>query len=191
MFLKCCVHDTPRKWKFLLPLVEYWYNTSFHSSLGYSLFKTLYDYDPSVAAIPMLCTTENKSVEDLITKRQLHSTLIKQHLAAAQNIIKLQAEKNRTDRQVQVGDKVLLKLQPYAQGSLVNMPFPKLACKFFLSLYSTRAYWCSRIQVGPSSWLLNPSSFPYFAAQGIHTKLHPCVFRVAGWVSPMRCYSLR
>lgn len=30
-----------------------------------------------------------------------------------------------------MGDKVLLKLQPYAQQSLVNRPFPKLAYKYF------------------------------------------------------------
>ena len=30
-----------------------------------------------------------------------------------------------------MGDQVLLKLQPYAQSSVVNRPFPKLAFKYF------------------------------------------------------------
>ena len=45
--------------------------------------------------------------------------------------MKLQADKNRTAREFQVGERVLLKLQPYAQSSLVNRPFPKLSFKYF------------------------------------------------------------
>jgi hypothetical protein len=30
-----------------------------------------------------------------------------------------------------VGEQVILKLQPYAQHTLVNLPYPKLSCKFF------------------------------------------------------------
>jgi hypothetical protein len=30
-----------------------------------------------------------------------------------------------------VGDKVLIKLQPYAQASVINQPYPKLAYKYF------------------------------------------------------------
>jgi hypothetical protein len=45
--------------------------------------------------------------------------------------MKLQADNNRTDRSFQIGDMVLLKLQPYAQGSVVHRPFPKPTYKFF------------------------------------------------------------
>jgi hypothetical protein len=44
MFLRCCVHDTPKKWKSWLPLAEFRYNISFHSSLGCTPFKALYGY---------------------------------------------------------------------------------------------------------------------------------------------------
>jgi hypothetical protein len=54
MFLRCCIHETPRKWKAWLPLAEFWYNSSFHSSLGCTPFKVLYGYDPPIAAAPML-----------------------------------------------------------------------------------------------------------------------------------------
>jgi hypothetical protein len=45
--------------------------------------------------------------------------------------MKVYADTNRTDRSFQVEDQVLLKLQPYAQGSVVNMPYPKIAFKYF------------------------------------------------------------
>ena len=40
-------------------------------------------------------------------------------------------DKKHSDLQFQVGDKVLLKLQPYTQSSVVNRPYPKLAYKYF------------------------------------------------------------
>jgi hypothetical protein len=45
--------------------------------------------------------------------------------------MKFYADKKRSKRSFQVGDKVLLKLQPYAQTTVVNRPFPKLAYKYF------------------------------------------------------------
>lgn len=70
-------------------------------------------------------------VKDVLAQRQMHTELLKQQLAATQNRIKHQADKNRTDREFQVGEQVLLKLQPYAQSSVANRPFPKLAFKYY------------------------------------------------------------
>ena len=43
----------------------------------------------------------------------------------------MQADRARTERKFQVGEMVLLRLQPYVQSSVVNRPCPKLAFKFF------------------------------------------------------------
>ena len=45
--------------------------------------------------------------------------------------MKQYADKGRTPREFQVGDLVLLKLQPYAQKTVVNRSCPKLAFKYF------------------------------------------------------------
>ena len=41
------------------------------------------------------------------------------------------ADKKRVDLRFQVGDQVLLKLQPYTQSTVANRPYPKLAYKFY------------------------------------------------------------
>jgi hypothetical protein len=66
-----------------------------------------------------------------LQEREARMDQLKQHLAKAQNRMKLQADKGQSDREFQVGEQVLLKLQPYVQQSVVHRPFPKLAFKFF------------------------------------------------------------
>lgn len=43
-YLRCFVHACPSKWSKWLSVVEFWYNTSFHSSLGCSPFEVLYGH---------------------------------------------------------------------------------------------------------------------------------------------------
>jgi hypothetical protein len=57
--------------------------------------------------------------------------LLKHTLTKAQAQMKASADSKRSDRSFQVGELVLLKLQPYAQSAMLNRPFPKLAMKFF------------------------------------------------------------
>lgn len=131
MYLRCAVHDTPKKWRSWLPLAKLWYNCTYHTSLGCSPFKALYGYEANLGTMLPLSDQQDSPAVDFLQEREQHLSLLKQHLAAAQNRIKNQADKKRTDRSFQVGDQVLLKLQPYAQCSVVNRPFPKLAFKFF------------------------------------------------------------
>jgi hypothetical protein len=56
----------------------------------------------------------DKSVAELLMDRKAHSDLLKAKLAAAHNRMKIQTCKHRTDREFQVGEMVLVKLQPYA-----------------------------------------------------------------------------
>jgi hypothetical protein len=130
MYLRCAVYDSPRKWKHWLSLAELWYNTSVHSSIGCSPFKALYGYDADPGTcIPTPDTPSEAS--DLLSERENHMLMLKEKLAWAQHKMKAYADTLRTDRQFQIGDQVLLKLQPYVQHSVVRRSFPKLSFKFF------------------------------------------------------------
>jgi hypothetical protein len=52
-YLRCFVNACPRNWLQWLSLAEFWYNTSFHTSIGRSPFETLYGYSPRYFGIPV------------------------------------------------------------------------------------------------------------------------------------------
>lgn len=62
---------------------------------------------------------------------QAHTDALHAQLGRAQFRIKKQTDPNRTEREFQVGESILLKLQPYAQSSVANRPCAKLSYKFF------------------------------------------------------------
>lgn len=57
--------------------------------------------------------------------------LLKFHLMRAQNRMKQQADKHRSDRNFALGDFVYLKLQPYRQFSMSKNAFHKLLPKYY------------------------------------------------------------
>jgi hypothetical protein len=79
----------------------------------------------------VLPEAQDESVRNVLIERQRFLDLLKQNLARAQNKMKVAADAKRSARSFQVGEMVLLKLQPYAQSTVVNKPCPKLAMKYF------------------------------------------------------------
>ena len=59
------------------------------------------------------------------------TSVIQQHLSRAQNRMKRQADKHRSERSFAVGDWVFLKVQPYVQSSLARRANQKLSFWFF------------------------------------------------------------
>jgi hypothetical protein len=128
MFLRCAVNDSPTHWKRWLPAAEFWYNSTHHASLTCSPFKALYGRDVNIGA--MLHWQDSSQ---LLTELdwELHTAQLREHLLRAQDRFKRKADKNRTEREFQEGEDVLLKLQPYAQSSVANRPCKKLSYKYF------------------------------------------------------------
>jgi hypothetical protein len=152
-YLRCMIHDCPTKWFQWLPLAEYWYNTTYHSAHGTTPFEVLYGNKPRHFGIT---TTDTCSVPDLqqwLQDRSAMTQLIQQHLARAQQRMKFQADKQRSEREFAVGDWVYLKLQPHVQHSVARRTCAKLNYKYFgsyliLQRIGAVAY---KLQLPPSS----------------------------------------
>lgn len=119
-YLRCFVHSCPQKWSSWLPLAEFWYNTSFHSSLGQTPFKVLYGHDPVHMGLDIADACQHMDLQQWLADKDLIQQLVSQHLQRAQNKMKHHADKKRSFREFSVGDAVYVKIQPYVQTSLAN-----------------------------------------------------------------------
>jgi hypothetical protein len=80
IFLRCSVSTTPAKWSSWLSMDEFWYNSSYHTSLGTTPFKALYGTDPHYVMLP---AQGSKSAEAtaFMQDRAAYSDWLKQQLA--------------------------------------------------------------------------------------------------------------
>jgi hypothetical protein len=82
-FLRCFVNAYPKKWLNCISLAKFWYNTSFHSSIGRSPFEALYGHPPRFFRISASQSSIVGDLDDWLKDRQMMIALIKQHLAHA------------------------------------------------------------------------------------------------------------
>jgi hypothetical protein len=130
-YLRCFVNACPSRWLQWLPLAEFWYNTSVHSATGVAPFIALYGYEPKHFGLSALDTIQSSDLHSWMEEKQVMTDLIQQHLQRAKQRMKKQADKHRSERQFNMGDLVLVKLQPYIQSSLARRSNQKLSFKYF------------------------------------------------------------
>jgi hypothetical protein len=103
-------------WSKWLSVAEFWYNTTYHSTLGRSPFEVLYGHSPRQLSISNLHLSTVPDLEQWMMERELLTKVIQLQLQRAQQRIKSQADKHRMERVFQPRDLVYMKLQPYVQS---------------------------------------------------------------------------
>ncbi|GJZ00358.1 putative reverse transcriptase domain-containing protein [Tanacetum coccineum] len=111
--LRACVMDFGGSWDTHLPLVEFSYNNSYHTSIKCSPFEALYGQK---CRSPMIWTEVGES--QLIGPEIVQGTTekiiqIKERLKMARSHQKSYADKRRKPLEFKVGDRVLLKMSPW------------------------------------------------------------------------------
>jgi hypothetical protein len=61
-YLGCMAFESSKKWRKWLPLAEWWYNTSYHTSLAMKPFHALYGSPPHPQVTEVLATIPSEEV---------------------------------------------------------------------------------------------------------------------------------
>ncbi|GJT02390.1 putative reverse transcriptase domain-containing protein [Tanacetum coccineum] len=111
--LRACVIDFGGSWDVHLPLAEFSYNNSYHSSIRCAPFEALYGRK---CRSPILWAEIGESSligPELIQETTDKVVLIKEKLKAARDRQKCYADNRRKPLEFEVGDRVMLKVSPW------------------------------------------------------------------------------
>lgn len=130
-YLRCFVHDCPRRWGSYLHWADWCYNTTIHSSTGLTPYQAVYGRPPPTIPQYILGSSNLEAIDsDLATRDQILD-LLKTNLIKTQTRMKKQADSHRKDVQFQEGELVYVKLQPYRQSSIAKRNSQKLSKRYY------------------------------------------------------------
>jgi hypothetical protein len=144
-FLRCFVNACPAKWFSWIALAEFWYNATPHSAIGCSPFEALYGHPPRHFGVSVWDAVEVPELSSWLQDRKVMADVIRQHLARAKERMKKQADKHRSERHFQVGDLVLVKIQPYVQSTLAPRANQKLFIQVLWAIQDPISHWLGSI----------------------------------------------
>ncbi|GKC00156.1 putative reverse transcriptase domain-containing protein, partial [Tanacetum coccineum] len=111
--LRACVIDFGGNWDVYLPLAEFSYNNSYHSSIRRASFEALYGRKCRSLVLWSKIGESSLIGPELVQEMIEKVVLIKEKLKAARDRQKSYADNRRKPLEFEVGDRVLLKVSPW------------------------------------------------------------------------------
>ncbi|GJR60313.1 reverse transcriptase domain-containing protein [Tanacetum coccineum] len=111
--LRACVIDFGGSWDVHLPLAEFSYNNSYHSSIRCALFEALYRRKCRSPVLWVEIGESSLIRPELVQEMTDKVVLIKEKLKAARDRQKSYADKRPKPLEFEVGDRVMLKVSPW------------------------------------------------------------------------------
>ncbi|GJR96491.1 ty3-gypsy retrotransposon protein [Tanacetum coccineum] len=160
--LRAMVTDHPTHWVRFLPWAEYCYNTTYHSSIKMTPYQALYGKVPMDVVPYPPGTSKVAVVDDALCERDALLRQLRDNLLAAKNRMEVKANRKRRELEFSIGDKVLVKLQPYRQLTLAKRVSNHFAKRYY----------------GPFEVVERVGKVAYRLALPVDSKMHP-VFHVS------------
>lgn len=131
IYLRCFISEQPKSWNYILPWVEYWYNTSYQDSMKCMPFEVVYGRSPPYLPqfVPGETVVEAMAQELLNMDEALKQ--LRYHLERAHDQIVKFANKKRRPATTKEGDWVYLKIRPHRQASMPTRLHPKLFARYY------------------------------------------------------------
>ncbi|GKA65969.1 retrotransposable element Tf2 [Tanacetum coccineum] len=137
-YLRCMCRDKPKEWFNWVSLAEYWYNTSYHTTIKTTPYQVIYGQPPPDHII----YSKRDSLVDVVDRslyaRESAIDLMKFHIKRSQDRMKSLADKHRTDRDFTEGTKAEHRPKTLPQvssdGLISEEPFAVLEKEFCYSL---------------------------------------------------------
>jgi hypothetical protein len=130
-YLRFFSSERKNQWAQWLPLAEWLYNTSYHTTTCMTPFEAVYGQNPPSFISYFPGVLKVQAVDQTLIVREAILRTLKDNLVMDQNRMMKQSYQCRSERQFAKGDQVCLRLQTYKQISLKDDHCQKLAPKFY------------------------------------------------------------